>query len=392
MQYANRQVVGATTTIPEASTQVGIEGARLYFQGLDSLRFYAAALVVIGHIPMTQASVGLPNPHYGAIFYRGAPAVSFFFTLSGFLITYLLLDERHRTGNVSVRDFYMRRILRIWPLYFLIVGFGLIFYNLILPRLGISRPLEYNIWLAIILYTLFLPNLMNSLYSVGGILNPTWSIGVEEQFYLLWAPVVKRWQAKLLPICGAILALSFAAFAINQINPFGLQEMQKFFAQLKFHFMAAGAIMAWALYHRPARLFTSPLFRSRWLQWLLALLLLEFLFVGTPRYWLIEEGLQVVLYSWLIVDVAANPRRFVNIKTKLTEWLGEISYGIYMYHMVAVYATSWYFQSTQWWKTSLVLYIITYYGSAVGLTILLAYLSHRFFEKPILQFKRRFSY
>ncbi len=150
--------------------------------------------------------------------------------------------------------------------------------------------------------------------------------------------------------------------------------------------------MAWLLYHRPARLFALPFFRSRLLQWALALLLLEFLFVGTPRHWLIEEGLQVLLYSWLIVDVAANPHRLVKIKTKLTEWLGEISYGIYMYHMVAVYATSRYFQSAEWWKTSLVLYVVTYYASALGLTILLAYLSHRFFERPILQFKRRFSY
>jgi peptidoglycan/LPS O-acetylase OafA/YrhL len=124
---------------------------------------------------------------------------------------------------------------------------------------------------------------------------------------------------------------------------------------------------------------------------LLVLLLLEYFFIGTPRPAPIDEGLQVLLYSWLIVEVAANPRRLVKVKTRLTEWLGEISYGIYMYHMVAVYAASRLFQSMQWWKTSLALYIVAYYGIAIGLTILLAYLSHRFFEKPVLQFKRRFS-
>jgi peptidoglycan/LPS O-acetylase OafA/YrhL len=390
MLYSNKQVVETATINLETTTQVDKEKPRLYFQGLDGLRFYAAALVVIGHIPMNQASVGLPNSHYGAMFYRGAPAVAFFFTLSGFLITYLLLDERNRTGQVNISNFYMRRVLRIWPLYFLIVGFGLIFYNLVLPKMGITRPLEYNIWLAILLYTLFLPNLMNSLYSVGGILNPTWSIGVEEQFYLLWAPIVKRWHNRLLLICGIIMVLSLTAFTVNRMNLFGLREMQNFFDQLKFHFMAAGAIMAWMLFYKPVRLFALPFFRWRWLQWVFAFLLLEFLFLGSPRHWLLEETLQMLLYSWLIIDVAANPHRLVNIKTRLTEWLGEISYGIYMYHMIAVYATSRYFQSAQWWKASLILYLVTYYGMVIGLTILLAYLSHRFFERPILKLKRRF--
>jgi peptidoglycan/LPS O-acetylase OafA/YrhL len=390
MLYSNGQVAQAATINPEITTQTEKEKPRLYFQGLDSLRFYAAILVVIGHIPMTQASVGLPNSNYGAIFYRGAPAVSFFFTLSGFLITYLLLDERNKTGQISIVNFYMRRVLRIWPLYFLIVGFGLVFYNFLLPKMGIARPLEYNIWLAILLYTLFLPNLMNSLYSVGGILNPTWSIGVEEQFYLFWAPVVKRWHNRLLLVCGAILVLSLAFFSLNRINIFGLQEMKNFFEQLKFHFMAAGAIMAWMLFYKPERLFALPPFCLRWLQWIFALLLLEFFFIGTPRPWFLEETLQMALYSWLIIDVAANPHRLVNIKNRLTEWLGEISYGIYMYHMIAVYATSRFFQSVQWWKGSLVLYLITFYGMAIGLTILLAYLSHRFFERPILKLKRRF--
>jgi len=364
---------------------------RTYFTGLDSLRFYAAFLVLIGHIHLNQQSVGLPDPNYGAVFYRGAPSVSFFFTLSGFLITYLLLDERRRTGVISVRDFYVRRILRIWPLYFLVIGFGLTFYKVVLPRLGIYHAADYSVWTAVVLYGLFLPSLMNNLYVVGGILNPTWSIGVEEQFYLLWAPVVKKWHDKVPQICFAVLVLSLAAFALNQTNPFGLTRMQGFLLQLKFHFMAAGAICAWMLHSRRDQLLGFPFFRYRVVQWLLALLLVEFLLIGTPRHWIIDESMQVILYSWLIVDVAANPRRLVKTKSRITEWLGEISYGIYMYHMVAVYATSWYFKATNWWEGHLVVYVASYYSMAVGLTVLLAFVSHRFFERPILRLKKRYS-
>jgi peptidoglycan/LPS O-acetylase OafA/YrhL len=391
MQAAKIQAIGIADpdAAPDRTAKHGT--SRTHFAGLDSLRFYAAFLVLIGHIHLNQESVGLPGPNYGAVFYRGAPAVSFFFTLSGFLITYLLLDEHRRTGAISIRAFYIRRVLRIWPLYFLIIGLGLTLYKVVLPRLGIYHAAEYSVWTATALYVLFLPNLMNNLYVVGGILNPTWSIGVEEQFYLFWAPVIKKFHRHVPRVCLLVMVLSLAAFALNQINPFGLGKLQGFFAQLKFHYMAAGGLCAWMLYKRRAQFLGLPIFRYRLIQWLFALLLLEYLFVGTPRHWLIEESLQVVLYSWLIVEVAANPRRLVRVKARATEWLGEISYGIYMYHMVAVYATSWYFKSTRWWEGSLVVYVATYYTMAAGLTLLLAYVSHRWFERPILRLKPRFS-
>ena len=150
-----------------SSAAVGPTAEKLHFGGLDPLRFLAALFVVIGHIPLNQASRHLPSPSYGALFFRGAPAVSFFFTLSGFLITYLLLVEIRRTGTVAVRKFYLRRVLRIWPLYFAVVAFGLVFYNLILPAAGIPYRVEYSIATAALLYVCFLPNLMNSLYTVG---------------------------------------------------------------------------------------------------------------------------------------------------------------------------------------------------------------------------------
>ena len=124
------------------ATSAGSSTTSQRFPGLDSLRFWAASLVVIGHIPMNQAAAGLPNPHWGAVFYRGAPAVKLFFALSGFLITYLLLEELRKTGTVAVKSFYLRRVCRIWPLYFAVVAFGLVFYFALLPALGLERSVE----------------------------------------------------------------------------------------------------------------------------------------------------------------------------------------------------------------------------------------------------------
>ncbi len=370
--------------------------AKVHFTGLDSLRFLAAFFVVIGHIPLNQASGGLPHPSYGALFFRGAPAVAFFFTLSGFLITYLLLTEQQRTGTIAVRKFYLRRVLRIWPLYFAVVVFGLAFYNLLLPAIGISYTVSYSVPLAAILYLFFLPNLMNSLYTVGGILNPLWSIGIEEQFYLVWAPAVKRWSARLPRLLALVFAVSLAIFVLNQLEVFGPGRARMFFGQLKFHFMAIGGFAAWALIERRDRFLGSWPFASRTAQWLLLALLADY-YLFNWAHWggYVEELFQLTLYPWLIVNTAANPFRILSFHSRSRfgrafEHLGVISYGIYMLHMVAVYATTALFQRTSWWHGQpLAIYCVAFYGLAVSTTLLLAHLSYRFFESPFLRLKER---
>lgn len=369
-----------------------VEG-RVHFRGLNSLRFLAALFVVVGHIPMTQASRGLPAFNQGAFFFRGAPAVSFFFTLSGFLITYLLLAELQGTGGISVRKFYVRRICRIWPLYFAVVFFGLFFYNALLPWAGIPYPVGYSLPTALLLYTLLLPNLMNSLYTVGGILNPLWSIGVEEQFYLAWAPAVKRLRRHVPLLCAGVFCVSFLVFCLSHENVFGAQEGKKFFEQLKFHFMAAGGLAAWWLHRRRDALLALPPFSSRWLQIVLAALLAEYYLVGRLRSgWIVEELAQLLLYTWLIVNTAANPRSVIPVENRAFDFLGIISYGLYMLHMPAVYATTALFEATDWWRGSPVLYYAAFYGTVLGLTVLLAWLSYRLLEQPFLRLKdSRFS-
>jgi peptidoglycan/LPS O-acetylase OafA/YrhL len=364
---------------------------KFHFRGLDSLRFLAALFVIIGHIPMNQGSAGLPNPAWGAFFFRGASAVAFFFTLSGFLITYLLLEEHRRTGTIAVKSFYLRRVCRIWPLYFAVVFFGLLFYNVLLPRLGVQYPVRYSIPLALLLYTFFLPNLMNNLYTVGGVLNPLWSIGVEEQFYLAWAPAVKRWIRVLPRVSAGVLIFSLALFYVNRFGVFP-EWLTKVLAQLKFHFMAAGALCAWWL-HRSRDVFLRlPVFTSRAWQILLFLLLAEYYSLGLLPWGLAEEIVQMVLYSWLIVTVSANPRNIIRVENRAFEFLGTISYGLYMLHMIAVYLTSQVFRSTSWWHGHLWVYSAAYYAMALGLTIVSAHLSYRWFEQPFLRLKdRRFS-
>jgi peptidoglycan/LPS O-acetylase OafA/YrhL len=370
-------------TVPQRST---------HFAGLDSLRFWAAMLVVIGHVPMNQFAAGLPNPHWGAPFYRGAPAVKVFFALSGFLITYLLLEEIRRTGTVAVKKFYLRRVCRIWPLYFAVVSFGLLFYFVILPRTGLHRSTDetYSWQLAALLYSLLLPNLMNALVSVGGILNPLWSIGIEEQFYLAWAPAVRRYRQRLGTLFGCVLVGSFLLFLAQDLGAFGNRFGKKFVDQLEFHFMAAGALCALALHRDRARFLSLPPFSSPWIQALLALSLAEYVLIGRiPLGSVGDELFQLALYPWLIVNVAANPRNILRVGNRWTEKLGVVSYGIYMLHMPVVHATSYLFIKTSWWRGNLVAYVVAYWSIALLGTVTVALVSYRYFESPFLRLKER---
>lgn len=137
-------------------------------------------MVVINHIAMLSHSLGLPNLSEFAFSQRGPQAVFVFFTLSGYLIIGLLFDERSKTGSINIKNFYIRRILRLYPVYYTVFFLGLGYYHIILPALHIPFEINYNIWQALIWNVGFMPNVFTVLYNPGSILGVLWSIGVEE--------------------------------------------------------------------------------------------------------------------------------------------------------------------------------------------------------------------
>ena len=103
--------------------------SKIYFPGLNGIRFIAATMVIIAHIEGFKNKMGYWNINDNNVINQlGNQGVKIFFVLSGFLITYLLLKEKARFKSIDVRKFYIRRILRIWPLYFLVLlgGFFII--------------------------------------------------------------------------------------------------------------------------------------------------------------------------------------------------------------------------------------------------------------------------
>jgi len=342
------------------------------------------------HLSMKQA--GLPTLPEFPILLKGYGAVSFFFVLSGFLITYLLLKEKNNSGTIEIKPFYWRRVFRIWPLYFSIVAFGFAFYWVIVPALGLDFEIEYSKSLGVILYSVFAANLFNSLYHVGGILNITWSIAVEEQFYLFWAPLMKTIERRILPLIITVTVLSYTIFLLNEFNFFQLSDgLQLFVRTLQFHYMGIGALAAYMLYTNPKNLLEIKLFTSRSTQVVLCLALVAYYFFYQKSF--IGELLLplplALLYAWLIINVSVNPKTILKLENKWTHFLGSISYGIYMLHMPIVYAICFVMKSYQTPVEGKGIYFIIIFASVIACTVWSAHISHRFIEKPINEWGRK---
>jgi peptidoglycan/LPS O-acetylase OafA/YrhL len=156
-----------------------------YFPNLNGIRCIAALLVVFHHLEQAKHALNIPNVyHVPIIQHAGRLGVGLFFVLSGFLITYLLLEERGRFGNVDAKKFYLRRVFRIWPIYFLIVGLSFFIFPHIplMDYPGVEEKLTIHLPERLTLLLLVLPNYAFVLYDLPYWCAQTWSIGVEEQF------------------------------------------------------------------------------------------------------------------------------------------------------------------------------------------------------------------
>ena len=168
---------------------------KAYFHNLDSLRTIAALVVILAHCKLQVTFSDIEKAlGFKLDFLRylisGESAVGFFFVLSGFLITYFLIGEWSIEKKISLKYFYLKRVLRIWPLYYFVCAFGFVIYPVLKDVLfNIDTNISSNPWM----FLFFLSNLdfidivgKGLVDNVPLMLGVTWSVSIEEQFYLFW--------------------------------------------------------------------------------------------------------------------------------------------------------------------------------------------------------------
>lgn len=361
--------------------------ARLFFPALDSLRAVFSLTVVVFHIALIAIIKAAPT-QYPALFSGvvgvGAFGVPFFFVLSSFLITLLLLQERSATGNVAVAAFYGRRALRVWPVYFAALGLGF----LVVEPLSGHPPAPQ--WLAP--YLLFVAN--NYMAAPGFTVPsmsvaPLWSVSIEEQFYLVW-PWVARWaNPRVLTWLGVGLVAAAPVVRDFRFDVGATAHEQHWYMTLT-HLDSFGAGVLAALAHRAGR--------GRWLKRHLGVVaggcltgvmlvqLTTHTLLGLPT--LDRLGIWaytlVPMMAGALVLAAAQPSEAVAKGWKLGPllWLGKVSYGIYAYHGFWIVLLGEKMTASPTDVAARALGII-------ALTVACAWFSHLLMERPLLRLKSR---
>ena len=346
-----------------------------YFPQLDGIRTLAVLMVMVSH---WYHGKSLPLLYYG-----GAMGVGLFFVLSGFLITHILLGQQESflKGSADIRKgilrtFYLRRTLRIFPIYYLYAG--------ILLLLGIGQSREIWAWLLTYTYNiqLFLCNHWHQ-----GYVEHLWSLAIEEQYYLIWPAMLlfcpPRYHFHLVA-CFIFIAIGtkallylqhpasqFSKFPLCQFDGFGLGSLLALFRKRGISIPAAGwgfaffwglsFFLKWDRFHFHGMSFLGQVF--------------PFYFIGCALLiYLAAEGVKG-LPGFLL----GNP---------VSVYLGKISYGLYLYHLCIPDLCRWTLK-----KSGIGLLpeagMWVFYGAT---TLLVTSVSWYLIEQPVNRLKDRFRY
>lgn len=367
-----------------------MSAVKVYFPNLNGLRSIAALMVIVHHIEQLKSVLGMES-YWGSVPFisiMGKLGVVLFFVLSGFLITYLLLEEERTYGSMDIVSFYMRRVLRIWPLYFVIVVLALF----VLPYIGIFEfpeigrdAVHTHLLPKVVLFVLFLPNLLLSAFGVVPYASHTWSIGTEEQFYLIW-PVLLLIFRKQKLVMLVFVVLAYLAILKLLFTPWTdwvpfRPVVQGYWKLFNIDCMAIGGVYAFLLFHRSRIL---KVLMDRYVFYAVLILALVLVFTGVNFKHLHYE-IYALLFGLLILNFAANDRIGISLENKSLKVLGDISYGLYMYHPITA-VLSIQFAIMLGIGTNWFIYPIT-----VGLTIAVAWTSYTYFERWFLRHKTKFT-
>jgi peptidoglycan/LPS O-acetylase OafA/YrhL len=374
---------------------------RIFFPGLYGIRTLAALSVVLNHIEFYKNQFRIPKQDFVLTTFalKGSDAITLFFVLSGFLITYLLLAEWQRTETISVRKFYMRRFLRIWPLYYLLIFVGFVLIPVIVHLIGWQgyyTPIYPDFWPQLWPYLLFVPNIAGFVGAnlvVG--LEQMWTIGIEEQFYLIWPNLMKQFARRALKLMFGVIIFKLLiieidqAIVVNNSIPQAVRYFVSFLTNLRIEAMAIGGIGAFFVFNEKRRvlaLIYHPIVEKA----VLLLMIGNFVFFDGGDSPINNMWLSA-LYMLFIVNVATNPKTTVKLTHPVLRYLGRMSFGLYMYHNAVIFLVLVGLSYTNVQELPRLAYNLLLVVTVLLVLIAVSALSYEKFEKPILRLKSRYT-
>jgi len=366
----------------------------LYFPQLDIIRFFAALMIIVYHayicwcgwykIPRlltvgdykTLSSIGKPIDQ---LIHNFPIGVDIFFFISGFLITFLLLKEKRNFGKIKLLNFYIRRSLRIWPLYFFLIAIA----PLIVWWMRAESP---N----------YLPNILflNNFHTISTEqwtfpFSHFWSICIEEHYYILWPLLLTLIPRKHLPLLFVFtfsLSFGFKIYTMlataNSWLPIYMNTLSRM------DVIVLGALVAYIHIDHPIRFSISKLATS-----VLVILIICFLAfdnlsnIDSMYSGVTKRFFYMLLIALSLMNFMFNPN--VIIDAKKWNWLlylGRISYGIYMYGNIIVVIVM-----VKIMQAYSINNIYLFFILVLTLSILIPIISYEILEKPFLKLKDKFA-
>lgn len=343
---------------------------------ITSIRFFFALIVIFYHTLQFCNNRGFPIIDNLPFFYKGREAVYAFFVLSGFLIIRNLFEEKEKTGKINLKFFFINRAFRILPLYYLVLLIGFFYYRIFLPEIGINLVHDYNIWSGLALSLTLFTNVFSTNLP-GGIIEILWSISIEEQFYLMIAPTLF-----LIPLKSIYKTLLFLTivFVILYCN---VSFFKKY--DMLFFFFTIGGIFGLLIKKKEIQ---NILRKGRFLIFLITLTLFFTNFwnekINIPELYLLFCAL---LFSIFISILIIKPVNF--LENKNLDYLGKISYGLYVLHPISMQLIGFIFLKTNIMycgKISFILYNLL----VILLTTFFAIVSKKYFENYFMNLRSKF--
>lgn len=356
------------------------------FDNLDSIRTIAFLSTFMAHGFYSESPEILNHEvfkgviKFNELFSFGVPI---FFVLSGFLITYLMFREVEKNNRFSIKNFYIRRILRIWPVYYLVLVIGFIIFPIVRSALiGPEYPETANPWY----YTFFLSNIdqiQASTLPFGIGLGPTWSVSVEEQFYLIW-PLIFVLLPKKNFLWGILLIITSSIFLSSF---FELSNKNLIYC---ISYLGIGALAAYIAYHYEGfvrKITNISVFT------LLPVFLLLLLTIYTSLY-IYSSFLFIpiiaILISYIILQQCYGTKGALK-KIPLLERMGKYTYGLYLYHVICNFVVYTLFVTILKFDESIWMAVVFRPIISLILSAIVSIFSYRYMESYFLRLKEHFS-
>ncbi|MDQ6903730.1 MAG: acyltransferase [Bacteroidota bacterium] len=360
------------------------EKSKIYFPQLDSIRGISFIAIFLFHTLQVSFGGNFLGDFIQYLFANLPLAIDVFFILSSFLLTYLALNEYQKRGNFSFKNYFTRRVLRIWPLYYFILLMAFILFPFVANLLHYKMTLPEPVY-----YILFIANF----YTINHVffLKLLWTISVEEQFYLLWGFCLRFFHKHLYKI---IFLLIFVSVSFSVYSAF--TRSASYFNSLTYLFdFGCGALAGLLIFKHNFIVSRFKNFSELKTIFFYCYLPFHFIFfyilnensagISNDLVALVCRYLFIIYIALFIIEQMINIHRTKILeRSRFLIFTGKISYGLYCYHGISIMFLNLLVEHFKLGISNWIMVLIYF-----SLNYLVATISYFYLESPFLKLKSK---